>query len=108
MVREVSGRMYDVHKVKGEIMPRLILDLPEVLIAELDKRAAKNGQSIPDFIREDLGLRYLHKPPQRRRGDISSRPEVQKAIKTQDETRKRLEGSGYSGSEFVRRMRDDG
>ena len=87
-------------------MARLILDLPEELIAELDKRAAKNGQSIPDFIREELELSYPHRLPQRKRGDISNRPEVQRAIQLQDEMRKRHEGSGYSGSKTVRKMRD--
>jgi len=40
------------------------------------------------------------------RGDISNRPEVRRAIQLQDEMRRRLEGSGYSGSEAVRKMRD--
>jgi hypothetical protein len=85
---------------------RLTLDLPQELISELEKRAEMNGQSIPDFIREDLELRYLHRLPGRKKGDISDRPEVQRAIQVQDETRKRLEGSGYSGSAAVREMRD--
>jgi hypothetical protein len=85
---------------------RLTLDLPQDLIAELEKRAEKSGQSIPDFIREELELRYLHRLPERKRGDISDRPEVQRAIKLQDETRKRLEGSAYSGSAAVREMRN--
>ncbi|MBA3472017.1 MAG: hypothetical protein H0T57_02110 [Rubrobacter sp.] len=78
------------------------------MIAELEKRAGKSGKSIPDFIREELELRYLHRLPQRKRGDISDRPEVRRAIQIQDEMRKRHEGSGYSGSEFIRRMRDGG
>jgi hypothetical protein len=85
---------------------RLTLDLPQELISELEKRADKSGQSIPDFIREDLELRYLHRLPERRKGDISDRPEVRRAIQVQDETRKRLEGSGYSGSAAVREMRE--
>ncbi len=89
-------------------MDRLILDLPQELIAELHKRAAKSGQSIEDFIREELELRYLRPLPQRKRGDISNRPEFQEAIRIQDEMRKRLEGYSYSGSEFVRHMRDGG
>lgn len=86
-------------------MSRLTLDLPQELIAELENRA---GKSIPDFIREELELRYLHRLPRRRKGDISDRPEVQRAIRLQDETRRRLEGSGYSGSAAVREMRDRG
>ncbi len=89
-------------------MARVTLELPEELIAELEKRAGKSGKSIPDFIREELELRYLHRLPQRKRGDISDRPEVRRAIQIQDEMRKRHEGSGYSGSEFIRRMRDGG
>lgn len=89
-------------------MVHLTLDLPQDLISELENRTAKNGQSIEDFIREDLELRFLLRFPERKRGDISNRPEFQEAIRIQDETRKRLEGSGFSGSEFVRRMRDGG
>lgn len=99
--------MYDdVHNAKGGAVARLTLDLPQELIAELEKRAGKSGQSIPDFIREDLELRYLHQLPERKKGDISDRPEVQWAIQLQDDTRRRLEGSGYSGSAAVRKMRD--
>ncbi len=87
-------------------MARLTLDLPQDLIAELEKRAAKSGKSIPDFIREELELHYLHRLPERKRGDISDRPEVQRAIQLQDEMRKRHDGSGYSGSAVVREMRD--
>jgi hypothetical protein len=97
-----------VPRAKGGVVVRLTLDLPQDLITELEKRAAKNNQSIPDFIREDLELRYLHRLPERRHVDISDHPEFQRAIRVQDETRKRLEGSGYSGSEFIRRMRDGG
>ena len=89
-------------------MARLTLDLPQDLIAELEKRAAKSGKSIPDFIREELELRYLHRLPERKRGDISDRPEVQRAIRIQDESRRKLEGSGYNATEFIRRMRDGG
>ena len=61
--------MYDdVHNAKGGVVARLTLDLPQELIAELGKCA---GKSIPDFIREELELRYLHRRPERKRGDIS-------------------------------------
>jgi hypothetical protein len=61
--------MYDdVHNAKGGVVARLTLDLPQELIAELGKRA---GKSIPDLIREELELRYLHRRPERKRGDIS-------------------------------------
>lgn len=73
------------------------------LIAELEKRAGKSGKGIPDFIREELDLRDLHRLPERKRGDISDRPEVQRAIRFQDESRRQHEGSGYSASEFLRR-----
>lgn len=99
--------MYDESfRAKGGLVARLILDLPQELIAELYKRAARSGQSIEDFVREELELRYLRPLPQRKRGDISNRPEFQEAIRIQDEMRKRLEGSGYSGSDAVREMRD--
>ena len=98
----------DAHKAKGEAVAEIALDLPEDLISELEIHAGKSGKSIPDFIREELELRYLHRLPQRKRGDISDRPEVQRAIKFQDESRKRHEGSGYNASEFNRRMRDGG
>lgn len=41
-------------------MTRVTLGLPEELIAELEKRVGKSGKSIPDFIREELEIRYLH------------------------------------------------
>jgi hypothetical protein len=64
--------MYDdVHNAKGGVAARLTLDLPQELIAELGKRAGKSGKSIPDLIREELELRYLHRRPERKRGDIS-------------------------------------
>jgi hypothetical protein len=85
---------------------RLTLDLPQELIVELERRAEKSGKSIPDFIREELELRYLHRLPERERGDISDRPEVRRAIQLQDDMRRRHEGSGYSGSATVREMRD--
>ncbi|MGF1472617.1 MAG: ribbon-helix-helix protein, CopG family [Rubrobacteraceae bacterium] len=87
-------------------MARLTLDLPQDLISELEKRAAKNGQSTQDFIREDLEFRCLHRLPARKRGDVSDRPEFQEAIRIQDETQKMLEGSGLIGPEFIRRVRD--
>ena len=87
-------------------MARLTLDLPQELIDELEKRAGKSGASIPDFIREELELRYLHRLPERERGNVSDRPGVKQAIQTQDERRKRLEGSGCSGSTVVREMQN--
>jgi len=98
----------DARKAKGEAVSKITLDLPEELLRELESRTKKSGKSIPDFVREELELRYLHRLPERNRGDISDRPEVQRAIRLQDEMRKRHEGSGYSGSEFIRRMRDGG
>ncbi len=87
-------------------MVRLTLDLSQELADELETRAAKSSISITDFLREELDLRYLHRPSQRKRGDISNRPEVKRAIQVQDETRRRLEDSGYSGSDAVREMRN--
>jgi len=99
--------MYDdVHKAKGGAVTRLTLDSPQELIDELEKRVGKSGTSIPDFIREELELRYLHRLPECERGNVSNRPGVKQAIQTQDERRERLEGSGYSGSTVVREMRN--
>lgn len=99
--------MYDdAHRAKGGAVARLILDLPQELIAELEKNAGRSGTSIPDFIREELELRYLHRLRERKKGDISDCPEVQRAIQLQDDMRRRLEGSGYSGSAVVRKMQD--
>lgn len=102
----MMGMYSDVRRAKGGAVSRLTLDLPQDLISDLEKHAAKNGQSIQDFIREDLELRHLLRFPERKRGDISDRPEVQRAIRIQDETRKRLEGFGFSGSAIIREMRD--
>jgi len=87
---------------------RLTLDLPQELIVELEKRAGESGKSIPDFIREELELRYLHRLPEREREDISARPEFRRAIQLQDDMRRRHEGSGYSGSATVREIRNRG
>ena len=89
-------------------MAQITLDLPEDLLRELESRAEKSGKSIPDFVREELVLRYLHLLPERKRGDISYRPEVQRAIRIQDESRRKHEGSGYNATGFIRRMRDGG
>lgn len=102
----MRGMYSEMRKPKGGAVARLTLELPQDLISELEKRAAKSGQSIPDFIREELELRYLRPLPECKRGDISNRPEVQEAIRVQDEMRKRHEGAGYSGSEIIRKMRD--
>lgn len=88
------------------MVARLTLELSQELIADLEKRAGKSGKSIQDFIREELELRYLLRLPKRKKGDISGRPEVQRAIKLQDESRKRHEGSGFNASAIVREMRD--
>src|SRR5215211_7154659 len=96
----------EVRKAKGGQMAQITLDLPEDLLRELESRAEKSGKSIPDFIREELELRYLHRLPERKRGDISDRPEVRQAIQLQDDMRRRLKGSGYSGSAVIREMRD--
>jgi hypothetical protein len=61
-----------------------------------------------DFLREELEFHYLHRVPDRLVGDISARPEVQRAIRLQDEMRRRLEDYGYSGSDAVRERRDRG
>lgn len=81
MVFEVMGMYSGMRKPKGGAVVRLTLDLPQGLISELEKRAAKNGQNIPDFIREELELRYLRPLPKRKRGDIFNRPEFQRAIR---------------------------
>jgi hypothetical protein len=99
--------MYDdAHIVKGGAVPTIALDLSQELISELEKHAERSEKRIPDFVRQEMELRCLHRLPARERGDISDCPEVQRAIKLQDETRKRLEGSGYSGSAAVRKMRE--
>jgi len=97
-----------MRKAKGGQMAQITLDLPEDLLRELESRAEKSGKSIPDFIREELELRYLHRLPERKKGDISGRPEGQRAIRLQDESRRKLEGSDYNATEFIRRMRDGG
>lgn len=98
--------MYDdVHRTEGEAVADIILDLPEELIAELESRAEKSGKNTSELVREALEF-YFRQPERKLRGDISARPEVRRAIQTQAETRRRLEGSGYSGSAAVRQMRD--
>lgn len=99
--------MYDdVHRMEGEAVADIILNLPEELIAELESRAEKSGKNTSELVREALALYFRRRPGRKLRGDISDRPEVRRAIQTQAETRRRLEGSGYSGSAAVRQMRD--
>jgi Arc/MetJ-type ribon-helix-helix transcriptional regulator len=87
-------------------MAEITLDLPEELISELRSRVEKSGKSVSDVIREALELYFRQHPVRKPRGDISDRSEVRRAIQLQDDMRRRLEGSGYSGSAVVREMRD--
>ena len=84
-------------------MARFVVTIPEDLLEEIDARARAEHRSRSELVREALRS-YLRSGG--RRGDISNRPEVKRAIQLQDEMRRRLEGSGYSGSEAVRKMRD--
>jgi Arc/MetJ-type ribon-helix-helix transcriptional regulator len=99
--------MYDdAHRAKGGAVARLTLDLPQELIAELENRAEKSGKNTSELVREALELYFRQRPVRKPRDDISDRPEFQRAIQFQDDMRRRLEGSGYSGSAAVREMRD--
>jgi hypothetical protein len=99
--------MYDdAHRTEGEPVADMTLDLPEVLIAELVSRAEKSGKNTSELVREALERYFRQRPVRKPRGDISDRPEVWRAIQIQDDTRRLLEGSGYSGSAVVREMRD--
>jgi hypothetical protein len=105
VVREMWDEYSNTYKLKGGAVAHVILDPPQELIAEQEKQASKSGKSIPEFICGELELRYHYRLPKRNKGDISDRPEVRRAIQLQDETRRRLQGSGYSGSAAVREMR---
>ena len=84
-------------------MSRFVVTVPEEFLREVDARAKAEHRNRSELVREAL-RRYLRSGG--RRGDISDRPEVKRALQIQEETRRALEGSGYSGSEAVRRMRD--
>ncbi len=84
-------------------MARFVVTIPDDFLEEVDARAKAEHRSRSELVREALRS-YLRSGG--RRGDISERPEVKRAIQLQDEMRRRLEGSGYSGSEAVRKMRD--
>jgi Arc/MetJ-type ribon-helix-helix transcriptional regulator len=84
-------------------MARFVVTVPEEFLEEVDARAKAEHRSRSELVREALRS-YLRSGG--RRGDISDRPEFKKAIQFQDEMRRRHEGSGYSGSEAVREMRD--
>ena len=84
-------------------MARFVVTVPEDFLEEVDARAKAEHRSRSELVREALRS-YLRSGG--RRGDISDRPEFKQAIQFQDEMRRRHEGSGYSGSEAVRRMRD--
>ena len=84
-------------------MARFVVTVPEDFLEEVDARAKAEHRSRSELVREAL-RGYLRSGG--RKGDISDRPSVRRAIQLQDEMRRRLEGSGYSGSEAVRKMRD--
>ena len=84
-------------------MARFVVTIPDDFLEEVDARAEAEHRSRSELVREAL-RGYLRSGG--RKGDISNRPEVRRAIQLQDEMRRRLEGSGYSGSEAVRQMRD--
>jgi metal-responsive CopG/Arc/MetJ family transcriptional regulator len=84
-------------------MARFVVTVPKDFLEEIDARAAAEHRSRSELVREALRS-YLRSGG--RRGDISDRRGVKRAIQVQDEMRRRLEGSGYSGSEAVRKMRD--
>jgi Arc/MetJ-type ribon-helix-helix transcriptional regulator len=84
-------------------MARFVVTIPDEFLEEVDARAEAEHRSRSELVREALRA-YLRSGG--RKGDISDRPEVKRAIQLQDEMRRRLEGSGYSGSEAVRKMRD--
>ena len=84
-------------------MARFVVTVPEDFLREVDARAKAEHRSRSELVREAL-RGYLRSGG--RRGDISDRPEFKRAIQFQDEMRRRHEGSGYSGSGAVRRMRD--
>ncbi len=84
-------------------MARFVVTIPEDFLEEVDERAKSEHRSRSELVREALRS-YLRSGG--RKGDISDRPEVKRALRVQEETRRTLEGSGYSGSEAVRKMRD--
>jgi metal-responsive CopG/Arc/MetJ family transcriptional regulator len=84
-------------------MARFVVTIPDEFLEEVDARARAEHRSRSELVREAL-RNYLRSGG--RRGDISDRSEFRRAIQLQDEMRRRLEGSGYSGSEAVRKMRD--
>ncbi len=84
-------------------MARFVVTVPEDFLEEVDARAEAEHRSRSELVREALRS-YLRSGT--RKGDISGRPEVKRAIRLQDEIRRRHEGSGYSGSAAVREMRD--
>ena len=47
----MRGAYSDAYKVKGGAVARLILDLPEELISELESRAEERGKNTSDLIR---------------------------------------------------------
>jgi Arc/MetJ-type ribon-helix-helix transcriptional regulator len=86
-------------------MARFVVTIPDEFLEEVDARAEAEHRSRSELVREALRS-YLRSGSGTRRGDISDRPEVRRALRIQEETRKILEGSGYSGTEAVRKMRD--
>ena len=84
-------------------MARFVVTVPEDFLEEVDERAKSEHRSRSELVREALRS-YLRSGG--RTEDISDRPEFKKAVRFQDEMRRRHEGSGYSGSAVVREMRD--
>jgi hypothetical protein len=76
--------MYDDVQAKGGAVPTMALDLLQELCSESKKHARKSDKSVPDCIREELELHYLHRLPERERNNIPNCPEVKRAIQQLD------------------------
>ncbi|TCJ15712.1 ribbon-helix-helix protein, CopG family [Rubrobacter taiwanensis] len=84
-------------------MARFVVTIPDEFLKEVDARAKAEHRSRSELVREAL-RNYLRSGE--RKEDISNRPDFKRAVRFQDEMRRRHEGSGYSGSAVVREMRD--
>ncbi len=84
-------------------MARVMITMPDDFLREVDEVAAEEHRSRSELIRE--AIRVYFETRGRRRGSLLDKPNVQWALRVQEEASKKLEGSGWDGASEIRRWR---
>ncbi|TCJ15714.1 hypothetical protein E0L93_11985 [Rubrobacter taiwanensis] len=109
MVREViKSCILKYGKGEEDKVTWMIIEPSGELLQELDSHMQGSSKNISDLIRETLESYFRQHPLIRPGGEISGRPEIRRTIQFQDDMRRLLEGSSFSTSETIRKIRDGG